>query len=68
MRVAIGSDHAGFGYKGTLLEMIREEGHEVIDLGTYSHEPADYPDYAEKVALVPTITGNSLALSIGGQF
>ncbi len=44
MRVAIGSDHAGFGYKGTLLEMIREEGHEVIDLGTYSHEPADYPD------------------------
>jgi len=51
MRVAIGSDHAGFGYKGALLEMIREEGHEVVDLGTYSHEPADYPDYAEKVGL-----------------
>ncbi len=51
MRIAIGSDHAGFGYKGALLEMIREEGHEVVDLGTYSHEPADYPDYAEKVAL-----------------
>jgi ribose 5-phosphate isomerase B len=51
MRVAIGSDHAGFGYKEVLAGLVRELGHEVIDVGTFDREPADYPDYAEKVAL-----------------
>ena len=51
MRVAIGSDHAGFGYKEALGRLLEEEGHEVVDVGTESREPADYPDYAEKVAL-----------------
>ncbi len=51
MRIAIGADHAGFGYKEALGRLMSEEGHEVIDVGTESREPADYPDYAEKVAL-----------------
>ena len=51
MRVAIGSDHAGFGYKEALGRLLAEEGHDVIDIGTDSRESADYPDYAEKVAL-----------------
>ena len=51
MRIAIGSDHAGFGYKETLGRLLREEGNDVVDVGTGSREPADYPDYAEKVAL-----------------
>ena len=51
MRVAIGSDHAGFGYKEALGRLLSEEGHEVLDVGTESREPADYPDYAEKVAI-----------------
>jgi ribose 5-phosphate isomerase B len=47
MRIAIGSDHAGFGYKEDLARLMREEGHEVTDVGTYDTESADYPDYAE---------------------
>jgi len=49
MRVAIGADHAGFGLKERLTEWLRKQGHEVIDLGTHSTEPVDYPDYAEAV-------------------
>lgn len=51
MRIAIGSDHAGFSYKEDLARLMREEGHEVTDVGTYDTAAADYPDYAEKVAL-----------------
>lgn len=49
MRVACGFDHAGFPLKDHVLEILREEGHEVLDLGTNSTDPVDYPDYAEKV-------------------
>jgi RpiB/LacA/LacB family sugar-phosphate isomerase len=50
MRVAIGTDHAGFGLKQALVPVLREQGYEVIDLGTNSTAPVDYPDYAEAVA------------------
>ena len=49
MRIAIGSDHAGFEMKQGLVEDLRREGHEVLDLGTHSTEAADYPDFAEAV-------------------
>lgn len=49
MRVAAGADHAGFALKDRLAEWLRKQGHEVIDLGTHSTEPVDYPDYAEAV-------------------
>ncbi len=49
MKVAIGCDHAGFPLKAIVIEEICRLGHEVIDLGTNSTEPVDYPDYAEKV-------------------
>jgi ribose 5-phosphate isomerase B len=50
MKIAIGSDHAGFSLKEHLVEFLRKEGHEVNDLGTYSPESTDYPDYAAAVA------------------
>ena len=51
MKVAIGSDHAGFGLKEALKEELERSGHEVVDLGTRSGtEPVDYPDYAIPVA------------------
>jgi ribose 5-phosphate isomerase B len=43
MRVAIGSDHAGFSLKTHLSETLRSLGHQVDDLGTDSEEPIDYP-------------------------
>lgn len=49
MRVAIGADHGGFVLKGRLADALREAGHEVVDLGTHSAEPVDYPDYARAV-------------------
>jgi RpiB/LacA/LacB family sugar-phosphate isomerase len=49
MRVAIACDHAGFPLKDSILEIVKAKGHEPIDLGTYSPDSVDYPDYAEKV-------------------
>ena len=51
MRVAVGSDHAGFPLKRQLTEWVKEAGHEVLDLGTFDETPCDYPDSAEAVAL-----------------
>jgi len=49
MRIAVASDHAGFPLKAEMIEIVAAHGHEVIDLGTDSTEPVDYPDYAEKL-------------------
>jgi RpiB/LacA/LacB family sugar-phosphate isomerase len=51
MRVVIGSDHAGFELKQALAGYLKELGHEVLDLGTGSTAPVDYPDFAEAVGL-----------------
>ena len=49
MRIAIGADHAGFELKQQIAAELRELGHEVLDLGTHSTDPVDYPDFAEAV-------------------
>ena len=51
MKVAVGSDHAGFPLKQEVAESLRKEGYDVVDVGTNSTAAVDYPDYAEKVAL-----------------
>ena len=43
MKISIGSDHAGFEYKQALAEMLRSQGHLVIDCGTHSADSTDYP-------------------------
>ncbi len=50
MRVAIGADHAGFVLKEIIARDLEVKGHVVIDKGTSSEEPVDYPDFAEAVA------------------
>ena len=50
MKIAIGSDHAGFRYKEKIKEFLQEEGHLVNDFGTYSEEPVDYPLFIRPVA------------------
>ncbi len=49
MRIAVASDHAGFTIKDEVINIIQAAGHEVLDLGTYSQEPVDYPDFAVKM-------------------
>jgi len=45
VKISIGSDHAGFRYKGLIIEMLKASGHEVSDFGTDSEEPVDYPSF-----------------------
>ena len=50
MRIAIASDHAGFLYKGLIINFLKEKGHDVDDYGTDSSESCDYPDYIRPAA------------------
>mgnify|MGYP000909030658 FL=1 len=51
MIVAVGADHAGFALKGEIVGWLREEGHQVNDLGAFNLDPDDdYPDFAVSVA------------------
>ena len=50
MRIAIGSDHAGFALKKELRAFLEDEGHEVRDVGTESEQPVDYPAFCFAVA------------------
>jgi ribose 5-phosphate isomerase B len=49
MRIVIGSDHAGFPLKSTIVDYIKSLGHEVTDVGSYDPEPVDFPDVAKNV-------------------
>ena len=51
MKIAVGSDHAGFTLKEDVAALLRQQGHEVVDVGTHSTAPVDYPDSAEALAL-----------------
>jgi len=49
MRIAMAGDHAGFEMKRDLVEILRRQGHDVLDLGTHSTAAVDYPDCAQSV-------------------
>lgn len=50
MKIAIGSDHAGFELKRDVAAWLAQQGHEVEDMGTHTADSCDYPDYAHAVA------------------
>ncbi|MCC2545677.1 ribose 5-phosphate isomerase B [Hymenobacter sp. BT175] len=50
MKIAIGSDHAGFEYKQMLTQWLRDNGYEVQDFGTHSLDSVDYPDFVHPLA------------------
>ena len=50
MKIAIGGDHAGFGYKTALIAYLNDKGYEVQDFGTNSEASCDYPDYVHPLA------------------
>ncbi len=51
MKIGVGSDHAGFVYKGLILDHLRAEGHDAVDYGTDSPESTDYPTFIRPVAV-----------------
>jgi ribose 5-phosphate isomerase B len=49
MRIVVGSDHAGFPLKGSVIAHVKKLGHEVEDVGSYDDRPVDFPVIAQKV-------------------
>ena len=49
MKIAVGCDHGGFPLKDVVIEAVRAAGHEVIDVGTFSADAVDFPDFVKKV-------------------
>ena len=50
MRIVLTADHAGVDLKDDLAGWLKEQGHDVLDLGTFSHESVDYPRYGVMLA------------------
>jgi ribose 5-phosphate isomerase B len=67
MKVSIGSDHAGFLLKQHFIEVLGEWGHEVIDCGTNSEEPVDYPAFCAAAARAVVRGEADRGIVIGGS-
>lgn len=49
MRIAVGADHAGFELKKIVVQVLRDQGHNIVDVGAFNAEPSDYPIFAKAV-------------------
>jgi ribose 5-phosphate isomerase B len=67
MRLVIGSDHAGYVLKQEVARHLGEAGHQVVDVGTYSTEPVDYPPICADVARRVVRGEGDLGMVIGGS-
>lgn len=67
MRIAIGSDHAGYALKQHLAGVLREWGHDVVDLGTDSEEPVDYPPICAAVGRSVVAGDAERGIVLGGS-
>jgi ribose 5-phosphate isomerase B len=50
MKIAVGSDHRGFDIRSKVVDLVRQLGHEAIDVGTFTPDAVDYPDIAAEVS------------------
>ncbi|MBN2767625.1 MAG: ribose 5-phosphate isomerase B [Campylobacterales bacterium] len=66
MRFYIATDHAGYNVKDFVKEYLESKSHEVIDLGPYSNDRVDYPDFAKKCALKVLEDNGSFGILICG--
>jgi ribose 5-phosphate isomerase B len=66
-RIAIGSDHAGYLLKQHFIPLLKDEGHEVTDLGTDSEEPVDYPIYCSAVGRAVRDRQADVGIVLGGS-
>ena len=67
MKIAIGSDHAGFRYKEIIKQNLAGLGHEVKDFGTDSEDPVDYPLFIRPVALAVASGEAERGIVLGGS-
>jgi len=67
LRIAIGSDHAGFRLKERLTQVLKGDGHEVDDLGTDSEEPVDYPPICAAVGRAVAAGDADRGIVLGGS-
>jgi ribose 5-phosphate isomerase B len=67
MKIALGTDHAGYELKERIKEYLVEKGHEVTDFGTYSAESCDYPDFIYPAALAVARGECERAIVMGGS-
>lgn len=76
MRIAVSADHAGVDLKDLIAGWLREQGHDVLDLGTNSHESVDYPKYGamlaealadERVERGITVCGSAIGVAIAAN-
>ncbi|HEU4677922.1 MAG TPA: ribose-5-phosphate isomerase [Terrimicrobiaceae bacterium] len=67
MKIAIGSDHAGFTYKQRIIEHLKEKGHEVSDFGTHSADSTDYPLWIIPTAEAVVRGEAELGIVLGGS-
>lgn len=67
MKIAIGSDHAGYRYKQEIIGLLKSLGHEVADHGTNSEEPVDYPLFIRPVALAVANGEAERGIVLGGS-
>jgi ribose 5-phosphate isomerase B len=67
VRIAIGGDHAGYPLKQHLVQLLKEWGHEVDDLGTHSEDPVDYPPYCAAVARAVVRGSAERGIVLGGS-
>lgn len=67
MRIALGSDHAGFDLKAHLVEYLSSRDHETVDLGTDSAEPVDYPEFCANVGRAVVRGDVDWGIVIGGS-
>ena len=66
MKIAMGSDHGGFSLKETLREYLLKKGIEIKDVGVFSEDSVDYPDYARKVGEIVAAGDADLGILICG--
>jgi ribose 5-phosphate isomerase B len=67
MKLAIGSDHAGFGYKEMIKTHLQKQSIEVIDFGTFSEKRCDYPDFVRPVAEAVAAHEADAGIVLGGS-
>ena len=67
MRIALGSDHAGYDLKAHLVGRLTEQGHDVLDLGTDSSESVDYPEFCAAVGRAVVAGDADWGIVLGGS-